>query len=478
MKIETLPSDLNDISKTPISFNQQLKKSISEPDIFYENDINCEYTPRLEVSRSTKKKLSERLKNLRWKYFFVDVFLKEICIFSILILIIESQNCIQKSIYCKMDNSNIFFVIYTILREIFFVISYYFLFSYYAFKLCWPLACDKQSIILSLLVSLFLYFLKIYNIDSNGNNFDIYIVCLILQCLRVIAVYRRKIFLWENMKTRNFPLFSLLGFCLLFHQYAMKNSFIPNLKGFFIQFIEYSVLGNFIFQLFLYIYFRIYYRIFFYILMMYTNLQNDSIGKNGLQVFSKFFLIDVVSSSVPGAISASLLNFGSWMGIFNTLYQILVLYDQNFDILRNLRFLFWKLLKKAPLPSQSNEQEKYVREILKSSLSLVLLMIGVHLILWFSFRKTIDYWVIVENCEFSLKDFVEIRIENILILSSAYFLLYLGLTSRKNDPLKLDWELEFSSFFFNLYYNIILHFIVDNVLQYYFSFYYLKINSS
>ena len=366
MKVETLPLDINNLSKKPINFDQHSKKSLTEPEILFENNLNFEFTPRLEVSKTKNKFFLEkwlRLQNLRWKYFFFDILLKEICVISILILLIETQIYIHEYLNCNMDSSNIPLVIYTIFREIFLVISYYWLFSYYAFKLSWPLATDKKTMILWLVLFCFFYLLKIYNIDSNKNNLDSYLVTFVVQWLRVIAVYRKKLILWENMKIRNFPLLSLLCFCLIFNYYAMKNSFIPSIKEFCIKFFEDSLSGSVIFQMILFIYFRIYYKFFFYILMMYANLSNDSMGKDCLVMFSKYFLIDAVCSSIPGAVIGSLHNTGAWLGIFNFIYQLLVLYDQNFDILRYVKVLFWKIFKKTTKISKSNQQEKYVREL-------------------------------------------------------------------------------------------------------------------
>ena len=112
------------------------------------------------------------------------------------------------------------------------------------------------------------------------------------------------------------------------------------------------------------------------------------------------------------------------------------------------------------------------------ALSNVLIIIVVHLILWFSFRKAMVLLTLVKKCDFSLKEFVVIRIENIVVLLLTICLLMIGLAIRKNDPLKFDWELESYGFFTNFIYIIMLHFLVDNHLQYYFSFYYLKINNS
>ena len=481
MKVETLPLDINNLSRKPINFDRHSKKSLTEPEILFENNLNFEFTPRLKVSKTKNNFFLEkwlRLQNLRWKYFFFDILLKEICVISILILLIETQIYIQEYLNCKMDNSNIPLVIYTIFREFFFVISYYLLFAYYAFKLSWPHALDKKTTTLCLVLFFLLYLLKIYKIDSNGNYLDCYLVAFIVQWLRVIMVYRKQLILWENMKIRNFPLFSLLCFCLMFNHYGMKNLFIPSIKEFCINFVEDSLLGSFIFQVILFIYFRIYYKFFFYILMMYANLSNDSMGKDCLVMFSKYFLIDAVCSSIPGAVIGSLHNTGAWLGIFNFIYQLLVLYDQNFDILRYVKVLFWKIFKKTTKISKSNQQEKYVREILKMALSNVLIIIGVHLILWFYFRKAMVRLTLVKNCDFSLKEFVVIRIENIVVSSLIMFLFMIGLAIRKNDPLKFDWELESYGFFTNFIYIIMLHFLVDNHLQYYFSFYYLKINNS
>ena len=97
------------------------------------------------------------------------------------------------------------------------------------------------------------------------------------------------------------------------------------------------------------------------------------------------------------------------------------------------------------------------------------------LILWFSFGKGLAVWALVKNCDFSLQDFVIVRIENILLLILFTFLVFLGFATRKNKPLKVEWELETYDFVFQIHYDLMLYFVVDNCLQFYFSFYYLKL---
>ena len=473
-------------NRIPIHFSKQFKKSVSEPeisDINFENNSSREFSGQAETTPSSHKPKKSllfekfsKIKDLRWKYFFMEIALKHFCVFSILILMIQIQNHTQQYIYCKLDTLNFPLVFYTIFRDMVFATVYYLLFAYYAFNSCWPLATDKKAMIISLLITTFFYVLKVYNIDPYGNNLDIYVVSLIVQSLRVIAVYGKQLCLWENMKSRIFPFFALIGFCLLFNYYMMKRNLIPSLKEkLSFKFGDYSISGNIIFQAFLFVYFRIYYNFFFQILIKYANLQNDSgFGKNCLVMFSKYFLIDAVCSSTPAAIIGSLQSIGTWLGFFNFVYQVLVLYDSNYDILKNVKMLFFKLCKKKP--PKLNRQEEYVKEILSISLSPVLVIIFLHLILWFSFGKAMDRWTLTINCDFSLKEFVVIRIENISILAVFIFLLVVGLATKDHEPLRLEWELETYGFRFNIIYYVMLHFVVDNHLQYYFSFYYLKIN--
>ena len=456
-----MPVDLSLPNRLRLNFNKPSRKTFSEPEISFnisQNDLSLECSPRLEMfsDNQTKNFCFEklmRIKNLRWRYFITEVVFKEVSIFSFLILLIQAQTYIHHSIYCEMDNSNIPLVIYTICRDMFFSLSYYVLFAYYAFNLCWPRVADDKIVILGYFVSITVYLLKIYNFDPYDNNFDIYAALLFCQGFRVIIVEKRQLCLRKNIKTRIFPLFFLLGFCLLFHNYGMKNNFIPYIKAFTVDFVNSSLLGSFIFQMFLFLYFRVYYKIFFFILMMYSEMKNDTkIEKSCLVMFSKYFLMDAVCSSTPTAIIGNLNSVETWLGFFNFLYQVLVLYDQNFDLLRNLRFLFLKLCKKEP--PKLNQQEQFVKEILSMSLNHVLLIIFHQLIIWFSFRKCMDRFSLVRNCDFQLKEFVELRIENILLLFIFVFLVAVALATKKIEPLRLEWELE--SYRFLLRYIIML----------------------
>ena len=134
-----------------------------------------------------------KIKKLKWKYFFVDILLKEICIFSILIFLIQIQSHVHQYIYCEIDNSDILVVIYTICRDIFLIVYFYLLFAYYAFISCWPEATDRKTMILWLFITVAIYLLKIYKVDFFGNNFDIFAINFLVQFCRVIAFYKRQL---------------------------------------------------------------------------------------------------------------------------------------------------------------------------------------------------------------------------------------------------------------------------------------------
>ena len=350
MKVETMPVDLKSFSKPPIQFKKHFIKSQTEPEIYFENLSNQKSSSREAISMLTTKKTIlggkwSKIKKLKWKYFFVDILLKEICIFSILIFLIQIQSHVHQYIYCEIDNSDILVVIYTICRDIFLIVYFYLLFAYYAFISCWPEATDRKTMILWLFITIAMYLLKIYKVDSFDNNFDIFAICFLVQSCRVIAFYKRQLLSWEIFKSKTIPFFFLI--CFLFNYYAMKWILIPLLKKELTQEFDNSYLGNFIFQSLLFVYFKIYYKIFLSTLENFVNLQNYSgFQKNCLVTFSKYFLIDAVCSSAPSAVIGSLQYPGAWMGISNFLYQILVLYDENFDVFKNLKFLIFKLCKK------------------------------------------------------------------------------------------------------------------------------------
>jgi len=485
MKFQTVPDDF--CKPSPINFekNLQIQNSFSEPDIIDIEIINKPKIspPQLDNNISSRNPstimrfghyLSEKIltiKGLRWKYFVQEVLVKNFCAFSFAVLLMEIQSYVKQYFYCDLDNSNIFVVLYVLTRSMTLDLFYYFLLSYYAIKTCW-LDVPLRNYSIFFLLTLICLVLKVYKIDPIENFLDIYLVNFAWAFLQIFISYKKQVVSWQNLRSRVLPMMSLLCFCFLFNFYAMKKVIIPSFKQATNE-IWNKTLGRAIFQMFLFIYFRIYYKIFFRILVIYSKLSTNN-NKDSVILFAKYYLLDAVSSSAPSAISIPLDSFEAWLGFFNFLYQVLVLYDGNFDIFKNLKTLLSQILKIKTSNEESKDQEEnQVTELLSLSLNQVLIIIYLHLLFWYCWRRCLADLVLKSDCGFLIYDYVEIRLSNILVLFLLNLTLVFGLILRKKDSLKLTWTLESYSSLFQIYYILLLHFILDNSLQYYFQFYYL-----
>ena len=115
-----------------------------------------------------------------------------------------------------------------------------------------------------------------------------------------------------------------------------------------------------------------------------------------------------------------------------------------------------------------------VKEIFSVSLNEILIIVYLQLILMLSFRKFLVKLFFETSCDFEIRKDIEIRLENIFIMFLMNLCLAVCLIKRKNNPLKLVWNMESYGAFFKIYYIMMLHFIVDFNLQYYLYVYNLK----
>ena len=323
------------------------------------------------------------------------------------------------------------------------------------------------------LIILFILLLKIYKIDPIGSYLDVYLANILVIVIKICFFYKKQVFSLENLKSRTLPLMTFY-ICMIFNYYVMEGIIIPEFKQTTLE-IQNTILGGTIFQFALFVYFRIYYKIFFITLMMFAKISNNSEeGKDVMVMISNFYLFDAVCSSTPAAISESLDSVGTWLGFFNFLYQILVLYDPNLDIFYNLKILLYKIMKRKLPESKTNEQCNIIMDILCLSLNQVVIVVYLQLLLWSCWRRGLNYMDLTSRCDGLIYDYVEIRIENIFVLMVLNFTLVLALIIKKKEPLKIVWTLESYNPLFQIYYIILLHFVCDNVLQTYYGLYYLK----
>ena len=131
-------------------------------------------------------------------------------------------------------------------------------------------------------------------------------------------------------------------------------------------------------------------------------------------------------------------------------------------------------MKRKSPESKTNEQFNQVMDILCLSLNQVVIIVYFNLLLWYFWRRGLNYMDLTSRCDFLIYENVEIRIENIFVLIFLNCALVLALIIKKKEPSKIVWTLEAYNPLFQIYYIILLHFVCDNVLQTYFQLYYLK----
>ena len=117
MKILTMPEDLHKFKKDP-SYKQKLQ-FVSEPDISSENLKISEDCLKISTEDKETKNASNRLseifltlKKLRWRFFFKEVFLRNVYAFCFLVILVELQIYIHQYIFCGLDNSNVLTILY------------------------------------------------------------------------------------------------------------------------------------------------------------------------------------------------------------------------------------------------------------------------------------------------------------------------------------------------------------------------------
>ena len=212
-----MPEEINNHGKKPIAFNRIKEKSpsISEPSISF-NIINISRininisTSKVVIVKSLDKKdkmtFSQNiqnylkdsilnLKNFRWKYFFIEVFMRNIYVFLFLVLLIQTQILIRQYYFCDLDNSNILAVGYFIFKDVFFFLYYYILFGSYSFFPIFDIPMTLNRIIVA--NTIFWLLLKVYGIDPftenyvniHGTNILWTMVCIFIHYKNIYCIF-------------------------------------------------------------------------------------------------------------------------------------------------------------------------------------------------------------------------------------------------------------------------------------------------
>ena len=139
------------------------------------------------------------------------------------------------------------------------------------------------------------------------------------------------------------------------------------------------------------------------------------------------------------------------------------------------QIVIYKLYKKNQ-NFQLSYESKNVQQVLSMSGTQILSILFLHMILWGWTKKCLYRFLLVTECDFSIAPYVDIRFENILVVFTLAFLMIFGLAFRNKEGFKLVWIQESYSFWFELHYLVLLHFVVDHNLQYFCYLFYMKNN--
>ena len=150
---------------------------------------------------------------------------------------------------------------------------------------------------------------------------------------------------------------------------------------------------------------------YFYSLARFAQLSDKSKNANdALFVFCKYYLIEAICSSLPAAVCLDLNSLGAWLGIFNFLYQVLVLYDPDLNIMKILLYDLCKVNK----PILNNDQLK-AAQVISMSGTQILSILYLNLAIWYWKNKCLYKFLLVSKCDFSIEVYVDLKIENILV---------------------------------------------------------------
>ena len=411
MQILTMPNENSFTKKNPIKFQKNSINFFSEPPIYYETIIfeqkisdDFKNKPNLLENVKSNKNLhshkeTQRLKDFFYekyliikkgfdkKIFFYEVLLPNLFAFCFIILLIIIQIYVNQYIFCDLDSSNILIVGYIAIRETFFTILFYILYGYYSILSILQIDNKFIFILITMISSLDLIF-KMYGIDPFISYFDLFILCMSVPFLITVIYYIKHRIVFRQI-IKNISLLSLILIIpLFFDHYGMKLEVFPRIKALSIEYWEHKIL----FQIFLYFYFVIYGKVFLTAIVNYVKfVNNDKNCEKCLIIFSKYYVIDVLSSTFPAAVLEDLNTKEAWLGIINFIFQIYILYEQNYSFFNIIKRFIWKITKKNTLIEYTpTENEIKVRKILNFVLSEMLIVFCLRSILYIWFKRVIS----------------------------------------------------------------------------------------
>ena len=464
--------------KNELSFDDPKSSKILEPISHKENDTKIQiFHDKIQEKKSVLRILGDTYKNLKKIHqseFFMlyQVILPNIFAFWFLFLLIIFQTYLSEYYECDLDSKNILIVVYVMVRGIFLDFFFNILYGYYVI---FSLIHVRIKFILYLVIinSCFFFILKIYGILTNKDFLDMFASSFIIALFIVLLYYKKyKITCQEIMKKLSI-ICILAVFPLLINSIAFL-VFVA-IKRLTIQFYE----GKIIFQFFLFVYFRLYWMIILKGILKYVKFSKSYQNcEQCIVIFSKAYLCNAISSCVPASVYEDLNTKEAWLGIFNFLYQVYSLYDQNYNIMNSIKKIIWKIFKKKITEKTiQDENEMKVKQILSFSLNEILIIFYMRAILFLWNSNVLSFGgPIKTTCSFLVVETtsMNVRKENIILMLFLNLCLTLKFYTVKNNPFKIVWNSENYGPLFQIYFIMLYSFILDINIQGYFYIYSLE----
>lgn len=394
--------------------------------------------------------------------------------------------CDNKSInfYGKCVNNEIFNLIIHTIKYGFIINMYYFKFAYFVLfpaifnvlpnndvKIIKTLAFSL-GILFSISIQILKYFKMwiIYNIDI-----DIYLInTFILLILYHMLLCRYKLPL-KKYRIYSFILMVLL-IILSLDYYVMKNYVI----FYFHQFITQFYFGKFYFQLFLFIYFQFYGTIIrFLTIKFFKAIDISDDLTDTILIFLKNYLSSALSSSLIIPLIEQETYLSNFFGIINFAFQLLVFYDQNFLIsLFRKSLIFVGILKKTNTSKNVDVFEVKLKSLMSASTTDITMLYFCRMAIMMIYRRFLgkvdayEEFKLNQDCNSSINGKIEFYPQNLIVLFIVNYLIFFYFLSQiKENSLNKNFKWSFESY--NLlqksYYFVMMHFIADGHLQFYFS---------
>ena len=405
------------------------------------------------------------------KFIWKEIFFPNTFTFILIIILINIQFYVHQHYLCELDLSNLLVVLYIILRETFVDLFFYFLTLYYVVT---SLINSEAKLLFWLMIlnTCFLMALKIYKIHPIEQFYDIHILNWVI-CIIFYFIYYKKNKTTSNHIIKNFFITILVViFPFFLNYYVMKGLVIPQVNKITNEIYK----GKIVFQIFIFVYFKLYGIVLFEAIVKYVCFAEYHYknSEKFVVLLSKYYILDVVISAFPAAILEDINSLEAWLGIFNFIYQIFVLYDKNHNTMYYLKCLVLKICKKKIDDKPQTIIQIKANEILTFALNEMLIIIFLRTVLFISFNSVLTSSGLIKiTCNYLIteKKFL-IKIENFIIIIFINICLVIILLRRETNPLKFVWNLESFNPFAQVYILLAFYAIADSQFQYYFSLYF------